>query len=280
MINMINSRELDLLPIFVYQAESYPHQNAIFRPYDNALLHTQFSFCRAGEGIFVDDENNVFDIKSGSLFYFRGDVPHSYEPKTTPWSVDYITCGGTALYDLMDHTGFGKSGVIHPGSEGEKNISDLFAGIISIYGSESVTRHSENSRMLLKLLYAVGKAADASARRMDSKDMNLAVDCAHFIEKNYRRNFSISEIAEKLNTSAPTMIAAFRGRYDTTPQKYLTRTRINCAKTYLLHQKLAPLSKAAEISGFSSTSYFCTVFKKHVGMTPEEYRLANLYALK
>lgn len=280
MVNTIDSREFDLLPIFVYQAEHYPHQNAIFRPYGKTLQYTQFSFCREGKGIFVNDENNKFSIKSGCLFYFRREITHSYEPETTPWAVDYITCGGNSLDGLLDHIGFGKSGVIELDTACADKISKMFEKIILIQNSESAARHSQNSRNLLNLIYAAGSGLNVSSKNINSKDMMIAVSCAHFIEANYQTNFSISEIADRLNTSVPTMIAAFRAKYGTTPQKYLTHTRINCAKTYLLYQKFATLSKAAEICGFSSTSYFCTVFKKYVGMTPDEYRHANLYTLK
>ena len=73
------------------------------------------------------------------------------------------------------------------------------------------------------------------------------------------------------------LIELFRQAYDTTPQKYLAEVRLNTAKTALVYRRLLKLSEIAKMCGYSSTNYFCTVFKKNTGMTPEEYRQANSY---
>jgi len=46
------------------------------------------------------------------------------------------------------------------------------------------------------------------------------------------------------------------------------------AKSLLQNSKLK-LYEITEQVGYSHTSYFASVFKKYVGMTPNEYRMRN-----
>ena len=52
--------------------------------------------------------------------------------------------------------------------------------------------------------------------------------------------------------------------------KYLTGMRIEKAKGYLLDgHKVAEVS---EMVGYNNYRYFCDIFKKHVGVTPSEFK--------
>lgn len=52
---------------------------------------------------------------------------------------------------------------------------------------------------------------------------------------------------------------------------YLTEVRLEKAKIYLRSGKLKVYA-VAEMVGYPNYTYFSKIFKKHVGVTPEEYR--------
>ena len=57
---------------------------------------------------------------------------------------------------------------------------------------------------------------------------------------------------------------------------YVAELRMNAAQELLQD----PLRSAAEIAamvGYDSSSYFARAFKKHTGMTPTEYRRAQVW---
>jgi two-component system response regulator YesN len=63
----------------------------------------------------------------------------------------------------------------------------------------------------------------------------------------------------------------FRKETGDTINNYLTDYRLNKAKQYLEET----LITATEISlkvGYRDSSYFGKIFRKHIGMTPNEYR--------
>ena len=57
-----------------------------------------------------------------------------------------------------------------------------------------------------------------------------------------------------------------------TPAEYLTRCRIENAKRMLLHDSGTNITEIALSCGFQTSQYFATVFKRHLGLTPREFR--------
>lgn len=55
------------------------------------------------------------------------------------------------------------------------------------------------------------------------------------------------------------------------PNEYLTGMRISEAKRLMVENNLSIYDTAIK-SGFRDASYFSTVFKKYVGISPDEYR--------
>lgn len=277
MIRRLTAKEINLLPIYVHSAASYKHQNAITRVPAVSLKNIQLSFCRNGEGVFIDSSNKKHTIQKGSLFYFRPGLYHSYEPSSYPWSIDYIVFNGYMANKILDQFGFGQDGVIYPPSDFFDKISASFSGIVKNYLDGDNLSPSKNSREIFSMLHQLSKFISNESVDLPAKEAIIAAQCAKYIEKNYIKSFSISDIADDLGISMTKLIELFRQAYDTTPQKYLAEVRLNTAKTALVYRRLLKLSEIAKMCGYSSTNYFCTVFKKNTGMTPEEYRQANSY---
>jgi two-component system response regulator YesN len=56
--------------------------------------------------------------------------------------------------------------------------------------------------------------------------------------------------------------------------EYLRTLRINHA-VFLIDHGIDSVKNVALLSGFSDPLYFSAVFKKHIGMSPKEYRERN-----
>lgn len=84
-------------------------------------------------------------------------------------------------------------------------------------------------------------------------------------------SFSVSDISEFLHLSAAHVCTMFKKETGNTINGYLTDHRLKKARQYLLETPLT----VAEISikvGYRDNSYFGKIFRKHFGMTPNEYR--------
>lgn len=94
-------------------------------------------------------------------------------------------------------------------------------------------------------------------------------------ESHITTPISVEELAFLCNTSLSTFKRKFFNIYGTSPQRWLTRQKIQLAANLLKQPHERPGSVYEQV-GYSSQSGFILAFKKECGMTPKEYQLANL----
>jgi AraC family L-rhamnose operon regulatory protein RhaS len=59
---------------------------------------------------------------------------------------------------------------------------------------------------------------------------------------------------------------------NTSPMKFLARCRCELAARRLVERPAASVTEIAFDSGFSSSQYFASQFRRHLGCTPSAYR--------
>ena len=99
---------------------------------------------------------------------------------------------------------------------------------------------------------------------------HLSAAVAYINENFANSELSLKETATKVFVSPYYISHLFREEMDTTFVDYLTKVRIDHAKTLLA--KGASSESVAERVGFKDVSYFIKKFKKQVGITPAKYR--------
>lgn len=90
------------------------------------------------------------------------------------------------------------------------------------------------------------------------------------IEKNISNpDLSVEKLAKELGMSRSQLFRKFGTLFDRTPNELIRTERLKYARKLLL-QREHNVNEVADITGFSSTSYFITSFKKQYGMTPSQ----------
>lgn len=95
-----------------------------------------------------------------------------------------------------------------------------------------------------------------------------------YIHRFYYRKISVQDMADYINLSPDYFSKRFKKKMHMTFIEYVTIVKINEAKKLLNFSSLPIVSIAIEL-GYPEPNYFTRVFKKHVGMTPTEYRQKN-----
>ena len=130
----------------------------------------------------------------------------------------------------------------------------------------------------LQLLAALCSAADRS-RRLEQIPQPQSRDAVSrgiaYLDGHFREKCTLEEVAAYAHFSPVYFHGLFCKALGETPYEYLTRLRIDEAKRLLLTQQ-KPLSQVAEECGFSSQSYFNSVFRRVTGTTPSVFRRAAL----
>jgi AraC-like DNA-binding protein len=92
-----------------------------------------------------------------------------------------------------------------------------------------------------------------------------------FIAEHYTENLSLTQVARAVNTSSFYFCKQFRKVTGLSFTEFVSRTRIEKAKNFLLNENLR-ISEIAFAVGFQSLTHFNRVFKKIVRQSPTEYR--------
>ena len=101
---------------------------------------------------------------------------------------------------------------------------------------------------------------------MDEDD--LLVSIQRFIQDNYMKSLSLSELAETFHFSYTYLSAFLSSKLKMSFSDYLKNTRLEKAKEL-------NLSEISEAVGYSDISYFSRIFKKEFQVTPSKYRRLN-----
>ena len=101
--------------------------------------------------------------------------------------------------------------------------------------------------------------------------INMAEEIITYINEHFAEAITIEELARKAGLSQYHFIRTFKKETGFTPHQYIINTRISAAK-YLLKNSHMSVKDICFHSGFSCESVFCSAFKRHQGMTPEQYR--------
>lgn len=94
--------------------------------------------------------------------------------------------------------------------------------------------------------------------------------CA-YIDENYAENLSVDQLAAKFNFSSNYLCVLFKKHTDKTILEYITDARLK-QSIYLLQETPLRISQIASMVGYSTSSYFCSIFAKKFGITPTQYR--------
>ena len=100
------------------------------------------------------------------------------------------------------------------------------------------------------------------------KDLTRARD---FMRHAYQRPINLPDISAQANLSPYHFLRVYKQTFQETPHEFLTRLRIERAKTLLARGNHNVTEACFEV-GFSSVGSFSTLFTNRVGLSPSEYR--------
>ena len=102
-------------------------------------------------------------------------------------------------------------------------------------------------------------------------DDELVLEVQEMIEQHYNTSIEVEEIAKEKSINRRTLERRFRSVTGNSIIQYLQRVRVESAKK-ILEKDTSNVSEAMFSVGYNDTKSFREVFKKHVGVSPSEYK--------
>jgi two-component system response regulator YesN len=113
----------------------------------------------------------------------------------------------------------------------------------------------------------------AGAKRNEN---NIVERVVKYINENFEKEIRLKELSQAIYLNPEYFSRLFKKEVGCTFAEYLTRTRIEAAKNYLVNPSLT-ISEIAKKVGYRDANYFSKVFKKVVGISPTEFRELNSF---
>ncbi|MGO4545333.1 response regulator [Paenibacillus sp. 2TAB23] len=112
--------------------------------------------------------------------------------------------------------------------------------------------------------------ADLSIESREKTKHSTVNQARVFIEQNLHRDLSLQEVADYVGLNATYLSVLFKDVVGESYIKFLTRCRMEKAKTWLLRGM--KVNEVSDKVGYHTYRHFSEVFKKSTGLTPGQYK--------
>ena len=228
------------------------------------------------DGGSVVFQNQMYPIQSGSLCFIRAGQQHYTLPdKPESYDRSKIFLSEQRMDQVLSV--LGTEPRLHRMFE---DSSAIYAPIPTEYRDEveqiyqraaqSLQGSADESRFLCCFLQLMLFVRDFSTEHIDNAKDNLtrAID---FINRHYTADMTLDDVCREVYISKYYLCRRFKRAMGMTVMEYVLKTRIAAAKNALC-DGTDSVGEISERCGFSSISYFSQIFKKHTGLTPNQYR--------
>lgn len=153
--------------------------------------------------------------------------------------------------------------------EGGANLEQLtLLNIMGINGLQSCRSKEHITQWMLKSIDAF---MDNMFQNRSSINVCVINKACEYILENYHKNISLEEVAQSVHLSHFYFSRLFKQEKGCNFVDYVTKVRVDRAKTLLQDSRNTIMKVAAEV-GYQDVSYFCRVFRHETAMTPKQYQ--------
>ncbi|MCC3377221.1 response regulator [Cohnella sp. REN36] len=116
-----------------------------------------------------------------------------------------------------------------------------------------------------------GRLLDLVTEKEQDQHMPIVHRVMELIESRYHEALTVEELAESVYLTPNYVRTLFKQKTGETILEFMTRFRIQRASE-LLRDRSLRIREVAKAVGYENVSYFCSLFQRHRGVTPNEYR--------
>ncbi|OME81511.1 hypothetical protein BK120_17915 [Paenibacillus sp. FSL A5-0031] len=131
---------------------------------------------------------------------------------------------------------------------------------------ESLTSAKEMELWLIGKLQQIGMQFHANA---NVKHLQAVEFIIQYVHENYDKELTLTDIADEIGMSRSYLSHIFKKTTDDTFNTYLTKVRMERAKSLIMEGKHL-IYEVADKVGYKNVPYFSTLFKKYTGMNPTQ----------
>jgi AraC-like DNA-binding protein len=141
--------------------------------------------------------------------------------------------------------------------------------------STELTEHSEGYRAvitgLVQELIVLLMRQYGGKNRVHANFASEAMNLISYVKHNYRASLSMAALTGMSGMSESHVLRVFKRYQGCSPFQYISRLRLSAATDALIQTDKSITEIALDL-GFNDSNYFTRAFRKHLGLSPREYR--------
>ena len=234
------------------------------------LREYQIVYITKGRGLFSSETTCERQVCKGRMMFLFPGQWHTYYPYVqTGWNEYYIGFEGPVVDNLMKAGFFTTENQILEVGLNEELVA-LFSRALEITESDKISSQQYLSGIVLHML---GMILSISKNKIfEMGDIDQKIEQAKIImNENVCKDVDPEELAMKLNISYSWFRKVFKDYTGYAPAKYFQELKLRKAKQLLIGTSHS-VKEISFILNYKSTEHFFSLFKKHTGFTPMEYR--------
>lgn len=258
--------EVKKLPIHLAGIGGTDYQYHVIRP-EGYHWH-QILFSSGGNG-FLTYDNQTVPVSEGDFFFLPAGYPHEYYSENPKWEVWWVAFDGYACTHILSQFQMTKPVVIRP--QESSALQRICYKMYSAQKTDKMYCDYSCSGYVYDYLIEFHHFMDSKLNKLRNERNKLLLPVLNYIDDNFRSDFPLTALADLAGITPQHLCRVFKETMNMRPVEYLTQKRLSEAKR-LLQRNEQSISEIAVLSGFTDVRYFSTVFKKHEGMTPMDYK--------
>lgn len=231
--------------------------------------HWHQIFFNAGGCGFLKYDNVIETIDEGNFFFIPAGYPHEYYPENHMWDVRWIAFDGYASAHILSQFNMTKPIIIRP--QESSALQNIYTRMFMTQKNDRTYCDFSCSGLVYDYIIEFHRYMDTKANKIRNNHSTLLAPVLNYIDENYRSDFPLTVLAEIAEITPQHLCRIFKETMNMRPNEYLTQKRLQESKRLLQRNEL-PIAEIALQCGFPDAGYFSTVFKKHEGLTPMEYK--------
>ena len=243
------------------------------------------------ENVFIGIDGEKIELKQGEILFIKPNQPHFVESgnKEPNLFIISFSCRSESMnffsdkkYSVPENYRFLLQDIMTEAEntfelpDFDPNLNELKLKEKPNLGGEQIIKNSLESLLIYLLRNAQKKSASQEffvSKIADSSE--LQDEIVRILRSKVYGKFTLSDLSAQLHYGTTRLCTFFREK--TGRSIYQTYLKLKIEEAKKLIRKNKSFSEIADLLCFDSISTFAFVFKKHVGMTPSEYRSSIKY---
>lgn len=234
------------------------------------------------------NEQNFFECWNGLIFYNELRSPRRPIPIDTDKLVQALLSNEVgqaveqckAAFEQLSDSGYAEPALVKEQAslllmKVKSKLHDMgdrqAGGLHTQAAAALVQKCGTYSELMDQLEVSLIEVHNAFKKAQQAKNEIIVANCMRWIEENMKEDLTLERAAAHFYFNPSYFSTFIKNKTGRTFSEHVTAVRMGRAKALLAENRLKIYDISAEC-GYQDTKYFCRVFKKYYGISPEAYR--------